>query len=153
MLLRIANAAGSRVSNVSDDPLRTLRLCDSALKAQHSDGIPVFAHFVVNHPRRKCRGGAAHLKCKCKIGEDLRGCINPHLKCKCKIGEDLSLTLHAQFCYNPNHEKASQKYWVLWARRGARPARRPVGQAGCLACDVSWPAQDRQVDAHRGIRT
>ncbi len=82
------------MTDSADDPLRTLRLCDSALKSQHSDGIPVFAHFVVNHPRRKCRGGVAHLKCKCKIGEDFRGRINPHLKCKCKIGEDLSFYRH-----------------------------------------------------------
>ena len=49
------------MAGIADDPLRTLRLCDSALKSQHPDGIP----------RRKCRGGVAHLKCKCKIGEDL----------------------------------------------------------------------------------
>ena len=41
LLLRFADAAGSRVSNVSDDPLRTLRPCASALKSRHSRAIPI----------------------------------------------------------------------------------------------------------------
>ena len=28
------------MTGIADDPLRTLRLCDSALKSQHPDGIP-----------------------------------------------------------------------------------------------------------------
>ena len=28
------------MTGIADDPLRTLRLCDSALKSQHFDGIP-----------------------------------------------------------------------------------------------------------------
>ena len=35
---------------------------------------------------------AAHLNCKCKIGEDWFAVQNPHLNCKCKIGEDFALT-------------------------------------------------------------
>jgi len=58
-----ADAAGSRVSNVSDDPLRTLRLCDSALKSQHSDGIP----------RRICRARIC--------GRNFRPQINRKLFC------------------------------------------------------------------------
>jgi hypothetical protein len=36
----IAIAAESAMTDRADYPLRTLRLCDSALKSQHSDGIP-----------------------------------------------------------------------------------------------------------------
>ena len=36
--------------------LRALRApCVSALKSHHSHGIPFFAHFAVNPPRRICR--------------------------------------------------------------------------------------------------
>ena len=28
------------MTGIADDPLRTLRLCDSALESQHPDGIP-----------------------------------------------------------------------------------------------------------------
>ena len=71
-----------------DYPLRTLRLCDSALKSQHCDGIPLrveasacdqlirharalsglrpapppFVYFVVNPPRRICRAARVYGK-------------------------------------------------------------------------------------------
>ena len=48
------------MTGIADDPLRTLRPCVSALKSQHPDGIPFFAHFVVNPPRRIWRWSLMH---------------------------------------------------------------------------------------------
>ena len=57
------------MTGIADDPLRTLRLCDSALKSQHPDGIPPSAATAVwnlellsvAERRTPCCGGFAAL--------------------------------------------------------------------------------------------